>query len=126
CPSIQRCPSACRRGRRSARPRVHCNHCPTLDLMHASHPPTADGGGADEQGRAARVVLYVRPGCHLCTAARELVAAVTGETGDAWAEVDIDSGPDSGELAGRYGELVPVVTVDGVQQGYWRIDADRV
>ncbi|MDD9206130.1 glutaredoxin family protein, partial [Georgenia sp. 10Sc9-8] len=36
---------------------------------------------------------------------------------------DVDTDPD---LVDRYGELVPVVTVDGVQQGYWQIDAGRV
>lgn len=72
----------------------------------------------------ARVVLYVRQGCHLCDDARPLVAGVATEAGTRVDEVDIDAGgPD---LVERYGELVPVVTVDGVQQGYWRIDADRL
>lgn len=72
----------------------------------------------------ARVVLYVRQGCHLCDDARPLVAGVAAEAGAGVDEVDIDDGgPD---LVERYGELVPVVTVDGVQQGYWRIDADRL
>lgn len=72
----------------------------------------------------ARVVLYVRQGCHLCDDARPLVAGVATDAGTRVDEVDIDTGgPD---LVERYGELVPVVTVDGVQQGYWRIDADRL
>lgn len=72
----------------------------------------------------ARVVLYVRQGCHLCDDARPLVAEVAAEAGTTVAEVDIDAGgPDLVEL---YGELVPVVTVDGVQQGYWRFDGDRL
>lgn len=77
----------------------------------------------------ARVVLYVRQGCHLCEAARDVVAPVAAEAGAAVREVDIDAGDDgvpAAELVDRYGELVPVVTVDGVQQGYWRIDAGRV
>jgi len=72
---------------------------------------------------APRLVLYGRVGCHLCEEARALVAAVSAETGAPWAEIDVD---DDAELAERYSELVPVVTVDGVQQGYWRIDADRL
>lgn len=72
---------------------------------------------------APRLVLYGRVGCHLCEEARALVAAVSAETGALWAEIDVD---DDAELAERYSELVPVVTVDGVQQGYWRIDADRL
>lgn len=73
-----------------------------------------------------RVVLYGRVGCHLCEAARQIVAETAGEAGVGWVEVDIDAAPDSAALVDRYGDLVPVVTVDGVQQGYWRIDADRL
>ncbi|GAA1653876.1 glutaredoxin family protein [Georgenia ruanii] len=70
-----------------------------------------------------RVVLYGRDGCHLCDQARTMLERVRAETGEGFAEVDIDADPD---LRERYGELVPVVTVDGVQQGYWRIEAARV
>ena len=71
----------------------------------------------------ARVVLYGRDGCHLCDQARTMLERVREETGEGFVEVDIDAHPD---LRERYGELVPVVTVDGVQQGYWRIEAARV
>ena len=73
-----------------------------------------------------RVTLYVRQGCHLCDDARAVLAAALAERGadaPAWDEVDVDSDAD---LADRYGDLVPVVTVDGVVQGYWRLDGDRV
>ena len=73
-----------------------------------------------------RVVLYVRAGCHLCETAREDVTAAAVAGGAQVREVDIDTAPGSAELVERYGELVPVVTVDGVQQGYWRIDGDRI
>ena len=74
-----------------------------------------------------RVVLYGRAGCHLCDDAREVVRTVCGETGAAWTEVDIDTDTTSGrDLVEELGELVPVVEVDGVQQGYWRIDANRL
>jgi len=82
-------------------------------------------------GRPARVVLFGRAGCHLCDEARALVAEVCAETGDTWTEVDIDAS-DAPVLAGgrsaldEYSELVPVVEVDGVRQGYWRIDAQRL
>ena len=70
-----------------------------------------------------RVLLYGRDGCHLCDVARDVVAAESGRAGAAWAEVDVDGDP---ALAEEYGELVPVVTVDGVRVGYWRIDPVRV
>ncbi|MEN0129419.1 MAG: glutaredoxin family protein [Brevundimonas sp.] len=67
-----------------------------------------------------RVVLYGRVGCHLCDDAREVIRAL----GEPWSEVDIDVV--GGDVLEEYGELVPVVEVDGVRQGYWRIDADRL
>ena len=74
-----------------------------------------------------RVVLYGRAGCHLCNEAREVVRTVCDETGAVWSEVDIDTAQLPGrDLVDELGELVPVVEVDGVQQGYWRIDANRL
>jgi hypothetical protein len=61
--------------------------------------------------------------------ARALVAAVAAEHGATWAEVDVDAGgltPDGRSLADAYGELVPVVEVDGARVGYWQIDAARL
>jgi len=40
-----------------------------------------------------------------------------------WVERSI---ADDRELTVDYGELIPVVTVDGVQQGFWRIDEARL
>jgi len=74
-----------------------------------------------------RVVLFGRVGCHLCDEAREVVRTVCDEVGADWSEVDIDTDSSEGrDLAAELGELVPVVEVDGVQQGYWRIDANRL
>ena len=52
-----------------------------------------------------------------------MVRSVCDTDGIAWEEVDVDDDPD---LQARYGELVPVVLVDGVQVGYWRIDAAKI
>ena len=65
-----------------------------------------------------RVVLYSRAGCHLCDVARAGVERVCRETGTAFREVDVDADP---ELVARYGDLVPVVTVDGRHHDHWRI-----
>jgi glutaredoxin len=83
-----------------------------------------DGAPTDPSAPdSERVVLYGRAGCHLCDQARTMLERIREETGAGFREVDIDTDPG---LRERYGELVPVVTVDGVQQGYWRIEADRV
>jgi hypothetical protein len=72
---------------------------------------------------ASRVVVYSRADCHLCDEARAVVAAVCAEMGETWQEIDIDA---ETALVERYGDYVPVVEVDGVQQGFWRIDAARL
>lgn len=69
------------------------------------------------------MVVYSRADCHLCDEARAVVAAVCAEMGETWQEIDIDAEP---ALVERYGDYVPVVEVDGVQQGFWRIDAARL
>jgi glutaredoxin len=76
----------------------------------------------------SRVVLYGRAGCHLCDEARKVVRVVTAEAGATWTEVDVDAAAvrDGGALRREYGEQVPVVTVDGVPRGFWRIDANRL
>lgn len=71
----------------------------------------------------ARVVLFTRPGCHLCDAARAVVERVTAEFGERYAERDITLDP--AELS-AYGESIPVVAVDGVQVDFWRVSEDRL
>ena len=69
------------------------------------------------------MVLFSRPGCHLCDAARAVVERVTAELGERYVERDITLDPR--ELA-AYVDSIPVVTVDGVQVDFWRISADRL
>jgi glutaredoxin len=52
------------------------------------------------------LVLYRRPGCHLCDDAR----AVLGRVGHPFEEVDIES---DDVLLRRYLERIPVVALDG-------------
>lgn len=85
--------------------------------MLVDRPPT------DARAPHARVVLFGRQGCHLCEDARAVVARVCVAAGETWRETDVDTNP---ALADRYGEYVPVVEVDGVQQGFWRVDGDRL
>lgn len=66
-----------------------------------------------------RLVLVERPGCHLCGPAREVVERVARECGEEWVGVNVDANP---ELLAAYGELVPVVLVDGIERGHWRLD----
>jgi len=68
------------------------------------------------RGRAAarleglRIEMYTRRGCHLCETAWEQLQAAQKHYGFVLTAVDVDGAP---ELAARYGECVPVVTVNG-------------
>ena len=53
-----------------------------------------------------RLVLYSRPGCHLCDDARVVLQRV----GVPFDEIDIES---DDELLKRYLERIPVVALDG-------------
>jgi glutaredoxin len=74
----------------------------------------------------ARVVLYGRPGCHLCDDARSVVERVCADLGESFDEVDITAGPDADALVRAYGEEIPVTFVDGRQHDFWRVDPDRL
>jgi len=58
----------------------------------------------------ATVVLYARPGCHLCDDARGVIEAARAEVAFTFQEVDIES---DDALVRDYGLRIPVVAVDG-------------
>jgi glutaredoxin len=58
----------------------------------------------------ATVVLYARPGCHLCDDARAVIEAARAEVAFVFEEVDIES---DDALVRDYGLRIPVVAVDG-------------
>ena len=66
------------------------------------------------------VVLYSRPGCHLCDEARTILLAERERTAFAFEEVDIST---SDALELEYGIGIPVVTVDGEE--VFEISVDR-
>jgi hypothetical protein len=57
------------------------------------------------------LILYTRQGCHLCDIAWKQLHTAQEHWGFRLVVVDVDSDPD---LAARYGEQVPVVSVNGV------------
>jgi glutaredoxin len=66
---------------------------------------------SDEDGRLAAagvldVTLYTRPGCHLCEAAKAVMAPLLAEFGARLREVNIDGDP---ALRARYDHDVPVI-----------------
>ena len=71
----------------------------------------------------ARVVVYTRPGCHLCDVAVDIVADVCSATGNTWKQVYITGNDD---LVARFSDQVPVTYVDGAQHDFWRVDPERL
>lgn len=67
------------------------------------------------------VVLYSRPGCHLCEVAREVIDRVRQAEPFTFDEVSIE-GDDALELA--YGIRIPVVEIDGDER--FEIEVDPV
>ena len=72
-----------------------------------------------EDASLHRVVLYSRPGCHLCDVAREAIGAVRERIDFEFQEIDIE-GDD--ELEIDYGIRVPVVTVDAEERFEIEVD----
>jgi glutaredoxin len=70
-----------------------------------------------------RLTLVTRDGCHLCDVAKEVLAEVAAETGEAWREVDVDADP---ALLDEYSDRVPVILLDGKEHGYWRVEKARL
>ena len=70
-----------------------------------------------------RVVLYSRPGCHLCDVAREVVLSVRARVDFDFLEIDIE-GDDDLEL--EYGIRIPVVEVDGEERFEVTVDGSEL
>lgn len=76
---------------------------------------------------SARLTLVSKPECHLCDAAREVVASVVGELGDrASITVDEVSILDDPALNERYWDEIPVVLINDRVHTIWRVDPERL
>ena len=67
-----------------------------------------------------RVKFYGKPGCCLCDEAKEAVEGVREAHPFELEFVDVSIDP---ELNARYGERIPVVTIDGREAFEYHVDA---
>jgi glutaredoxin len=69
--------------------------------------------------RKSRVIIYSRPGCHLCDEAK--AAIQSAGCGDRFTleEVNIES---DDELLNKYRYDIPVIMIDGVEAFIHRVD----
>ena len=69
----------------------------------------------------AHVIIYSRPGCHLCDEAKSAMAAAQCPDEYTLAEINIESDP---ELLRRYQYDIPVITIEGVEAFRHRLTAE--
>ncbi|HWM03404.1 MAG TPA: glutaredoxin family protein [Actinophytocola sp.] len=68
------------------------------------------------------VTVVSRQGCHLCEVAEADVARICAELAVEWRVEDVDT---DAALLAEYGDRVPVILIDDVEHGYWRLEEDR-
>jgi glutaredoxin len=66
------------------------------------------------------VIVYSRPGCHLCDEAKHAIDSAGCEDQFTFAEINIESDP---ELLNKYQYDIPVVTIDGAEAFRHRVNA---
>ena len=69
-------------------------------------------------GVRPQLVLYSKPGCHLCDEMKHVLDRVRARRPFALSEVDISTDPD---LLARYGLEIPVLEIDGRKAAKYRI-----
>jgi glutaredoxin len=70
-----------------------------------------------------KIVLYSKPGCHLCEDAKEALNALSGEFDFILEEFDINQDP---ALYERYKYTIPVMVVDGKIELEARINTSKI
>jgi glutaredoxin len=69
----------------------------------------------------AQVIIYSRPGCHLCDEAKQSITAAGVQDEYTLDEINIESDP---ELLERYQYDIPVITINGVEAFRHRLTSD--
>jgi glutaredoxin len=69
-----------------------------------------------------RVVIYSRPGCHLCEEAKDAINEAQCAGKYTLDEVNIESDP---ALLGKYRNDIPVILIDGVEAFRHRLTAEE-
>jgi hypothetical protein len=70
-----------------------------------------------------QVTVMTRQGCHACSLAEADVERICSDLGVPWSAEDVDQDP---ELRAEYGDRVPVILIDDVEHGYWKVEEDRL
>jgi len=69
------------------------------------------------------LILYSRPGCHLCEEMKAVIDRLATDSQLALTEIDISTDPD---LEARYGTEIPVLIADGKKVAKYRISETQL
>lgn len=83
-------------------------------------------GGVDGGGNT--VTLLTRAGCSMCERAARQLAALREELDFELVTRDVDEAVAAGDtsLRARYGDLLPVILLNGAQHSYWDVDEEQL
>lgn len=70
-----------------------------------------------------RVTLLVRDACPACDTAATDIERICIDMAVPWAVADVDS---DAELRAEYGDRVPVILIDDVEHGFWKVEEQRL
>jgi glutaredoxin len=71
-----------------------------------------------------RLIIYSKPGCHLCDEMKALVhRTIANQTDVSLHEIDISTDPD---LIERYGLEIPVLMIDGKKVAKYRVSEEEL
>lgn len=70
-----------------------------------------------------RITLIAKPGCHLCTLARQVIERVADDLDVGWEEKHLADIADPDPM---WPEQIPITLVDGEQHDYWRVSESRL
>ena len=70
----------------------------------------------------SNVIIYSRPGCHLCDEAKQVIAAAGCADDYTLTEIDIETDQD---LLRRYKNDIPVITINGVEMFRHRLTVEQ-
>jgi glutaredoxin len=70
----------------------------------------------------AHVIIYSRPGCHLCDEAKAAILSAGCDDQIVLEEINIES---SDELLKKYRYDIPVIAINGIESFIHRVDRDE-
>jgi glutaredoxin len=75
-------------------------------------------------GGLATVTLLTRAGCSMCERAARQLAGLREELDFELVTTDVDEAAAAGDasLRARYGDLLPVILLNGTEHSYWDVD----